>query len=66
MNWNIRKGSSNSEKKIKKAKKSGSDPYLALLELRNTPLDGLGSPVQLLYAYMGVELGQFYRLRPRC
>ena len=31
------------------AKKSGSDPYLALLELRNTPLGGLGSPVQLLY-----------------
>ena len=32
------------KKLLKKAKKSGNDPYLALLELRNTPIDGLGSP----------------------
>ena len=37
------------KKLLMKAKKSGNDPYLALLELRNTPLDGLESPVQLLY-----------------
>ena len=36
------------KKLLKKAKKSGNDPYLALLELRNTPIDGLGSPTQLL------------------
>ena len=28
------------KKLLMKAKKSGNDPYLALLELRNTPLDG--------------------------
>ena len=33
---------------LKKAKKCGNDPYLALLELRNTPIEGLGSPSQLL------------------
>ena len=37
------------KKLLMKAKMSGNDPYLALLELRNTPLDGLESPVQLLY-----------------
>lgn len=36
------------KKLLKKAKKCGNDPYLALLELRNTPIDGLGSPSQLL------------------
>ena len=35
-------------KLLMKAKKSGNDPYLALLELSNT-MDGLESPVQLLY-----------------
>ena len=39
------------KKLLMKAKKSGNDPYLALLELRNTPLDGLESPVQLLYGH---------------
>ena len=34
---------------LKKAKKSNSDPYLALLEFRNTPIDGINmSPSQLL------------------
>ena len=37
------------KKLLMKAKKSGSDPHLALLELRNIPLDSQGSPVQLLY-----------------
>lgn len=34
---------------LKKAKQVGTDPLLAMLELRNTPIDGaIGSPVQLL------------------
>ena len=34
---------------LKKCKESGDDPYLALLELRNTPLTGIGySPAELL------------------
>lgn len=34
---------------FKKSKEEGNDPYLALLELRNTPIQGLGSPTQLLF-----------------
>ena len=34
---------------LKKAIKNGDDPYLSLLEFRNTPIDeNLGSPCQLL------------------
>ena len=34
---------------LKKAKKEGSDPYLAILDYRNTPIDGLdASPAQML------------------
>ena len=33
---------------LKKAKADKTDPYLALLDYRNTPLDGLPSPAQLL------------------
>ena len=34
---------------MKKAKKEGSDPYLAILDYRNTPIDGLdASPAQML------------------
>ena len=34
---------------LKKAKKEGSDPYLAILDYRNTPIDGLDvSPAQML------------------
>lgn len=33
---------------LKKAKQDCKDPYLALLDLRNTPIEGLDSPVQLL------------------
>ncbi|XP_014669551.1 PREDICTED: uncharacterized protein LOC106810640 [Priapulus caudatus] len=34
---------------LRKAKKSGTDPYLALLEIRNTPTQGMGSsPMQRL------------------
>ena len=33
---------------LTKAKKYGKDPYISLLEYRNTPVDGLGSPAQLL------------------
>ena len=32
---------------MKKAKAECKDPYLSLLELRNTPVDGLASPAQL-------------------
>ena len=32
---------------MKKAKAEYKDPYLSLLELRNTPVDGLASPAQL-------------------
>ena len=33
---------------FKKAKASGNDPYMSLLEYRNTPLDNIGSPAQML------------------
>ena len=33
---------------LTKARKDGKDPYISLLEYRNTPIDGLGSPAQLL------------------
>ena len=33
---------------LKKAKEDHKDPYLGLLEYRNTPIDGIGSPAQLL------------------
>ncbi len=33
---------------LKKAKETGEDPYLMLLEWRNTPITGIGSPTQLL------------------
>ena len=34
---------------LKKAKKEVSDPYLAILDYRNTPIDGLdASPAQML------------------
>ncbi|XP_031570211.1 uncharacterized protein K02A2.6-like [Actinia tenebrosa] len=33
---------------LTKAKKDKRDPYIALLEYRNTPIDGVGSPAQLL------------------
>ncbi|XP_014677177.1 PREDICTED: uncharacterized protein K02A2.6-like [Priapulus caudatus] len=33
---------------LKKAQEDGKDPYLGLLEYRNTPLDGIGSPAQML------------------
>lgn len=33
---------------LKKSNETRQDPYLALLEFRNTPLSGLGSPAQLL------------------
>uniref|UniRef100_A0A803JAA2 Integrase catalytic domain-containing protein n=1 Tax=Xenopus tropicalis TaxID=8364 RepID=A0A803JAA2_XENTR len=33
---------------LSKAKQSGGDPYIAILEYRNTPIDGIGSPAQLL------------------
>ena len=36
------------KKLLEKAKCSGRDPYLALLEYRNTPIDNIGSPAQLL------------------
>lgn len=43
------KTSTNSKKTAKKAKKDGRDPYLALLDFKNTPRDKhLGSPVQRL------------------
>ena len=33
---------------LTKAKDSGQDPYLVMLEARNIPVDGLATPVQLL------------------
>ena len=33
---------------LTKAKADGKDPYLSLLEYRNTPIDDVGSPSQLL------------------
>uniref|UniRef100_H3AFM5 Integrase catalytic domain-containing protein n=1 Tax=Latimeria chalumnae TaxID=7897 RepID=H3AFM5_LATCH len=36
------------KKLFKKAKSDHKDPYLALLDLRNIPLEGLGSPAQML------------------
>ena len=33
---------------LKKFDEDGSDPYLAMLNVRNTPVDGLASPAQLL------------------
>ena len=34
---------------LKKSKKSNSDPYLAILEYRNTPIEGISlSPTQML------------------
>ena len=43
------KSITNSKKTAEKAKKDGRDPYLALLDVRNTPRDKhLGSPVQRL------------------
>ena len=33
---------------LTKAKADGKDPYLSLLEYRNTPIDDVGSPAQLL------------------
>ena len=36
------------KKLLRKAKYDNKDPYLALLALRNTPMEGMGSPVQLL------------------
>ena len=35
---------------LKKAQQDKKDPYLALLELRTTPVHGLASPAQLLYS----------------
>ena len=49
------------KKLLMKARKSGNDPYLALLELRNTPLGGLESPVQLLY---GRRTGTVLPIKP--
>ena len=33
---------------LEKSKQSGQDPYLSLLNYRNTPIDNIGSPAQLL------------------
>ena len=33
---------------LEKSKQSGQDPYLSLINYRNTPIDGIGSPAQLL------------------
>ena len=33
---------------LAKAKDSGKDPYLSLMEYRNTPVDNLASPAQIL------------------
>lgn len=35
-------------KSLKKAKQDKRDPYLAMLEYRNTPVENLGTPTQLL------------------
>ena len=43
------KGVGIAKKLLKKAKQSGQEPYLALLEYRNTPLECGYSPAQLLY-----------------
>ena len=48
---------------LKKAKASGQDPYLALLDYRNTPLEGLPSPAQLL---MEEEPEQHTQLQSIC
>ena len=46
---NGRKKCGNSQKNIEKAKEDRKDPYLAILEFRNTPRNkNLGSPVQRL------------------
>ncbi|KAK3103001.1 hypothetical protein FSP39_015684 [Pinctada imbricata] len=34
---------------MRKCRESKTDPNLALLELRNTPIDGIGTPTQLLF-----------------
>ncbi|XP_041376696.1 uncharacterized protein K02A2.6-like [Gigantopelta aegis] len=36
------------KKIFKKAKETGRDPYLALLDFRNTPIENFGTPTQLL------------------
>jgi hypothetical protein len=42
---------------LKKACDDGSDPHLALLELRNTPIQRVGlSPMQLLMGHRGKTL----------
>ena len=33
---------------LRKTQKEGKDPYISILEYRNTPIDGIGSPAQLL------------------
>jgi len=33
---------------LNKAKRDGKDPYLSILEYRNTPIDDIGSPAQIL------------------
>lgn len=47
---------------MRKAKDSGQDPYLCFLDYRNTPLEGLPSPAQLL---MGRRTRSTQLLRPQ-
>ena len=46
---------------LTKAKQSGEDPYLAMLESRNCPVENSSSPAQLIYGRCLRSLSSIYQ-----